>query len=200
MLKYIILKRVFDISVSFFGLLFFLPLFIVISFLIKLKMPGSIMFCQDRIGINGKLFRLYKFRTMKEFSAGTSISVIGDPRITPLGKVLRKFKIDELPSLWNVFIGEMSFVGPRPDVPGYADKLKGNDRLILKLKPGITGPASLKYANEEELLARVQNPHKHNDEVIFPDKVKINLAYYDSRSFWGDVKIIIYTFLRIKYK
>ena len=200
MFKDMILKRFFDISVSFFGLLFFLPLFLVISFLIKIKMPGAILFCQNRIGKNGKLFRLVKFRTMREFSAGSSISIIGDSRITPLGVILRKYKIDELPSLWNVFKGEMSFVGPRPDVPGYADKLKGSDRLILKLKPGITGPASLKYANEEELLARVKKPHKYNDEVIFPDKVRINLAYYYNRTFWGDVKIILHTFLRINYK
>ena len=127
--------------------------------------------------------------------SGSSVSVKGENRITPLGVVLRKYKLDELPELWNVLIGDMSFVGPRPDVPGYADKLKGEDRRILLLKPGITGPASLKYRNEEELLAEQENPQKYNDEVLFPDKVRINIEYLDNWSFWHDIKIIIYTVL-----
>lgn len=121
------------------------------------------------------------------------MSVAGESRITPFGAKLRKYKLDELPELWNVFIGDMSFVGPRPDVPGYADKLEGEDRLILKLRPGITGPASLKYRNEEEILAKVDDPQKYNDEVIYPDKVKINLDYYYNNSLIGDVKLIIQT-------
>ena len=127
--------------------------------------------------------------------SGSSISVAGESRITPLGAILRKYKLDELPELWNVLIGDMSFVGPRPDVPGYADKLEGESRMILQLKPGITGPASLKYRNEEELLAVQDDPIRYNDEVIFPDKVRINQNYLKHWTFWLDIKIIIYTVL-----
>lgn len=126
---------------------------------------------------------------------GSSISVAGESRITPLGAKLRKYKLDELPELWNVLIGNMSFVGPRPDVSEYADKLEGKERDVLKLKLGITGPASLKYRNEEELLAVQDDPKRYNDEVIFPDKVRINLEYLNTWSFWRDIKIIIYTVL-----
>ncbi len=130
---------------------------------------------------------MYKFRTMTPGHGGSSVSVKGENRITPFGATLRKYKLDELPELWNILVGDMSFVGPRPDVPGYADKLTGNDREILKLKPGITGPASIKYANEEELLALQDDPIRYNDEVIFPDKVRINRQYLQERSFWGDL-------------
>ena len=131
---------------------------------------------------------------------GSSVSVAGENRITPFGAKLRKYKLDELPELWNVLIGDMSFVGPRPDVPGYADKLVGEDRKILLLKPGITSPASIKYRNEEELLAQQIDPIKYNDEVIFPDKVKINLNYLENWSFITDIKLIIYTILSKDYK
>lgn len=162
--------------------------------LIRVKMPGGpAIFTQKRIGRDGKLFTMYKFRSMTVGHGGSSVSVAGESRITPLGAKLRKYKLDELPELWNVLIGDMSFVGPRPDVPGYADKLEGEDRLILKLRPGITGPASLKYKNEEEILAKVDNPQKYNDEVIYPDKVKINLEYYYHHSLMGDIKLIIQT-------
>ena len=127
---------------------------------------------------------------------GSSISVAGESRITPLGAVLRKYKLDELPELWNVLVGNMSFVGPRPDVPGYADHLRGEERLILKLRPGITGPASLKYANEETILAYVVDPVRYNDEIIFPDKVKINLDYYYNHTFFGDIRLILQTIFR----
>ena len=160
-------------------------------------MPGGpVIFKQKRIGKDGHLFTMYKFRSMTVGHAGSSVSVAGESRITPLGAKLRKYKLDELPELWNVFIGDMSLVGPRPDVPGYADKLSGEDRLILKLRPGITEPASLKYANEEEILAKVDNPVKYNDEVIFPDKVKINLGYYYHHSLAGDIKLIFRTVFR----
>jgi lipopolysaccharide/colanic/teichoic acid biosynthesis glycosyltransferase len=129
---------------------------------------------------------------------GTVVSVKGENRITPLGAKLRKYKFDELPELWNVLKGDMSFVGPRPDVPGYADQLEGEDRKILTIRPGITGPASLKYANEEELLAQQPDPIKFNDEVLFPDKVRINLNYLEHQSFWLDLKIIIYTVLGMR--
>ena len=156
---------------------------------------GPILFRQKRVGQYGKLFTIIKFRTMSVSHHGSSISVAGESRITPLGAKLRKYKLDELPELWNVLIGDMSFVGPRPDVPGYADLLKGEDKDILRLKPGITGPATLKYRNEEELLAQQIDPQRYNNEVIFPDKVKINLDYLHHHSFWGDLCIIIKTIL-----
>ena len=171
-------KWIFDRVVSFVGLLILWPVMLVVAMLIWRKMPGGpVIFTQKRVGQAGRLFTMYKFRSMTVSHSGSSVSVAGESRITPLGAKLRKYKLDELPELWNVFIGDMSFVGPRPDVPGYADKLCGEDRRILELKPGITGPASLKYRNEEELLANVDNPQEYNDKVIFPDKVKLNLYY-----------------------
>lgn len=190
------MKFLFDRVASFCGLLFLWPILAVVAVLIRIKMPGGpIVFKQQRVGRNGKLFTMYKFRSMKVAHSGSSISVAGESRITPLGAVLRKYKLDELPELWNVLIGDMSFVGPRPDVPGYADLLKGRDRDILKLRPGITGPASLKYRNEEQILAQVEDPVKYNDEVIFPDKVRINLYYLENQSLWMDIKLIVCTIL-----
>lgn len=191
-----ILKYIFDRLVSFVGLIVLSPLLLMVAVIIAIKMPnGPIIFSQKRVGKDGQLFTMYKFRTMTTNHSGSSISIAGENRITPLGAKLRKYKIDELPELWNVFIGDMSLVGPRPDVPGYADLLKGEDRLILKLRPGITGPASLKYRNEEELLSNVENPKEINDNVIFPDKVKLNLYYYIHYSFAIDIKIILCTVL-----
>ena len=182
--------------VSFVGLLILWPVMLVVAMLIWRKMPGGpVIFTQKRVGQAGRLFTMYKFRSMTVSHSGSSVSVAGESRITPLGAKLRKYKLDELPELWNVFIGDMSFVGPRPDVPGYADKLRGEDRRILELKPGITGPASLKYRNEEELLANVDNPQEYNDKVIFPDKVKLNLYYLNHYSFMKDIQMIIYTVL-----
>ena len=189
-----IFKTIFDRIISLIGILLLSPLYLIIAVLIKLKMPGGpVLFRQKRIGQYGKSFTMYKFRTMKVAHSGSSVSVKGETRITPLGAKLRKYKLDELPELWNVFIGDMSFVGPRPDVPGYADKLKGDDRKILLLKPGITGPASLNYRNEEELLAEKDDPVTYNDEVIFPDKVRINFNYLKHWNFFLDIRIIIYT-------
>jgi len=188
-------KRLFDFLTSIIALFVFSPIFLVIIILIKIKMPGKVFFQQFRVGKNAHLFKLVKFRTMLENHGGNSISVKGESRITPLGTILRKYKLDELPELWNILLGDMSFVGPRPDVPGYADLLRGDDRLILNLKPGLTGPASLKYVNEENLLANQSDPKKYNDTVIFPDKVRINLNYYHQRSFLLDMKIILYTAL-----
>ena len=190
------LKSIFDRTASFFGLIFLFPILIIVGILISIKMPGGpVIFKQRRVGRHGKLFTMYKFRSMTVSHSGSSVSVRGENRITPLGAKLRKYKLDELLELWNVLIGDMSFVGPRPDVPGYADKLEGDDRRMLLLKPGITGPASLKYRDEEELLAEQENPQKYNDEVLFPDKVRINIEYLDNWSFWNDIKIIIYTIL-----
>lgn len=191
------IKWFFDRLMAIVGLLLLWPVLLVVAVLIKIKMSdGPIMFKQKRVGLNGKLFTMYKFRTMAVEHDGSSISVAGESRITPLGHILRKYKLDELPELWNVFIGDMSFVGPRPDVPGYMDALVGVDREILKLRPGITGPASLKYANEEEILAQVENPKEYNDTVIFPDKVRINLEYSRNHSFVGDLKLIFATIFR----
>lgn len=191
------MKFLFDRIFSLFGLLVLAPVLFVVAVLIKIRMPGGpAIFRQRRVGRNGKLFTMYKFRSMTVSHSGSSVSVAGESRITPLGAKLRKYKLDELPELWNVLKGDMSFVGPRPDVPGYADRLQGEDRLILKLRPGITGPASLKYANEEELLAQVADPRRYNDEVIFPDKVRINLDYYYNRTFCGDIRLIFQTIFR----
>ncbi|MCF8332006.1 MAG: sugar transferase [Bacteroidales bacterium] len=189
-------KTIFDRIFSLIGLIVCIPLFLVIGILIKIKMPGPVFYAQQRVGRKGKIFTMYKFRSMKISSEGNTVTAKNDSRITPLGSKLRKYKLDELPELWNILKGDMSFVGPRPDVPGYADQLAGEDRLILEMKPGITGPASLKYANEEELLGKVENPQKYNDEVIFPDKVRINLDYYKNWSFKSDILIIWKTITR----
>lgn len=190
-------KFVFDRTAAFFGLLLLWPLLLAVAVLIRIKMPdGPVIFRQQRVGRCGKLFTMYKFRSMSIGHGGTSVSVAGESRITPLGATLRKYKLDELPELWNVLVGDMSFVGPRPDVPGYCDRLEGEDRLVLRLRPGITGPASIKYADEEELLAKVDDPVRYNDEVIFPDKVRINLDYYRNHTFWGDLKLIWQTVFR----
>lgn len=190
------IKYIFDRVVSLIGLLALCPVLIAVAILVKIKMPGGpIFFTQKRVGRDGKLFTMYKFRSMTVDHDGSSVSVAGESRITPLGAKLRKYKLDELPELWNVLVGDMSFVGPRPDVPGYADALIGEDREVLKLRPGITGPASLKYRNEEELLATVGDPKKYNDEVIFPDKVRINRFYLHHYSFWMDIKMIFATVL-----
>ena len=191
-----ILKWIFDRTVSFIGLFFLWPVFIVVAILIKIKMPGGpVLFKQERVGRLGRLFTMVKFRSMTVAHDGSSVSVAGESRITPLGAKLRRWKLDELPELWNVLVGDMSFVGPRPDVPGYADQLKGNDRRVLELRPGITGPASLKYRNEEKLLANVENPIEYNDTVIYPDKVRINLYYLDHYSFIKDIEMIMCTVL-----
>jgi len=190
-----IFKRLFDIAAAIFGLLVFSPVFLVIAILIKIKMPGPIFFKQNRVGKDAKLFKMVKFRTMKVNHGGSSISVKGESRITPLGATMRKYKLDELPEFWNILIGEMSFVGPRPDVPGYADVLKGDDRLLLSVRPGLTGTASIKFSNEEELLAEQSDPIKYNDEVLYPAKVRINNNYVKHWSFWLDIKIIFYTIL-----
>ena len=187
---------------AFIGLIWLSPVLLVTWILIHVKMPdGPAIFKQKRVGRNGKSFTMYKFRSMSAHHGGSSVSVAGESRITPLGAKLRKYKIDELPELWNVLIGDMSFVGPRPDVPGYADNLEGENRNILRLRPGITGPASLKYRDEEEQLAKQENPQEYNDEVIYPDKVRINLYYLSHYSFIMDIKMIVATVLgkRIEY-
>ena len=212
-----IFKWIFDRVVSLIGLLCLWPILLVVAILIKKKMPGGpAFFTQKRVGRYGKLFTMHKFRSMTVSHSGSSVSVAGEARITPLGATLRKYKIDELPELWDVLIGKMSFVGPRPDVPGYADQLQGDERRMLELRPGITGPASLQYRDEEELLADVRDKMEegrclpqeqidsmkdqelavwYNDHVIYPDKVRINLYYLDHYSFLKDIQMVICTVL-----
>lgn len=224
-----ILKRLFDIVASFFGLLLLWPVLVVTAILVKIKMPGGpAFFCQKRVGKDGKLFTCHKFRTMLVKHSGSSVSVAGDSRITPFGAKLRHYKIDELPELWDVLIGNMSFVGPRPDVPGYADQLQGDDRVVLKLRPGITGPATLKYRLEDEMIAdfvsrarsyendndneNLSLPENvgemtdqelavwYNDNVIYPDKVRLNKYYYEHYSFVKDIEMIFATVLGWKVR
>ena len=232
------LKWFFDRFVAFFGLLFLWPVLLGVAVMIKVKMSGGpILFVQKRVGKDGKLFNCHKFRTMtvpnldanvnldeegNKKGGWSSVSVAGDNRITPLGAKLRHWKLDELPGLWDVLIGNMSFVGPRPDVPGYADKLKGDDRDVLKLRPGITGPATLKYRLEDEMIAeyickmkneelRMKNGIPaglsdqelavwYNDNVIYPDKVRLNCYYYRHYSFIKDIQMILCTVLGKKMK
>ena len=192
------------------GLLFLWPVLVIVAILVKIKMPGGpVFFVQKRVGRAGKLFNCHKFRTMTVGHNGSTVSVAGDSRITPLGSKLRHYKLDELPGLWDVLIGKMSFVGPRPDVPGYADKLVGTDRDVLKLRPGITGPATLKYRLEDEMIADyvaqklkegdTREPQTiaedYNDKVIYPDKVRLNCYYFRHYSFVKDIQIIFCTVL-----
>jgi lipopolysaccharide/colanic/teichoic acid biosynthesis glycosyltransferase len=192
------LKRLFDIFASIFGLILFSPLILVISVLIMIRMHGSALFIQKRAGKHGLPFSIYKFRTMTVDHHGGTVSIKGENRITPLGAILRKYKLDELPELWNILIGDMSFVGPRPDMPEYAIKLVGEEKKILELRPGLTGPATIKYSNEEEILESVPDPLAYNDEVLWPDKVRINLEYYYNRSFLGDLIILFRTISRLR--
>ena len=186
-------KRLFDIVFSLFGLVLF---FILIVFLILLSTISTKqfgVFSQQRVGRYGHLFIMYKIRTMKFQDKDNFITILNDSRVTKIGKVLRKYKLDELPQLLNVLLGDMSFVGPRPDVKGYADKLVGEDRVILSVKPGITGVATLKYRDEDVLLSQKENPKVYNDTVIWKEKVKLNKTYIKNWSFFGDIKLIIHT-------
>lgn len=231
-----ILKWLFDRSVALIGLLFLWPVLLVVAIMVKAKMPGGpAFFVQKRVGKSGKLFNCHKFRTMTVNHNGSTVSVAGDSRITPFGAILRHYKLDELPGLWDVLIGNMSFVGPRPDVPGYADKLEGDNRDVLKLRPGITGPATLKYRLEDEMIAvfivdfRNMNYPKlitsypqiqisnsdwmdlmnmsdqevavwYNNNVIYPDKVRLNCYYYRHYSFTKDIEMIFATVFGFKVK
>ena len=219
-------KFIFDRTAALFGLLVLWPVLLIVAILVKVKMPGGpAFFVQKRVGKDGKLFNCHKFRTMTVNHNGSTVSVAGDSRITPFGAKLRHYKLDELPGLWDVLIGKMSFVGPRPDVPGYADKLTGADRDVLKLRPGITGPATLKYRVEDEMIAefisKVKNEKLkmvsglqipegladqelaiwYNDKVIYPDKVRLNCYYYRHYSFIKDIQMIFATVLgwKIEY-
>lgn len=230
-------KWLFDRVMALVGLVCLCWLCPIVALLVRVKMPGGpAFFCQKRVGKGGKLFTCHKFRTMTVNHNGSSVSVAGDSRITPFGAKLRHYKIDELPELWDVFVGNMSFVGPRPDVPGYADKLEGDDRDVLKLRPGITGPATLKYRLEDEMISDFMKDFRnmdyrelttnypqiktlseeeyaelvtkgdqdvavwYNDNVIYPDKVRLNCYYYRHYSFLKDIEMIFATLLGFKVK
>lgn len=187
-----IIKYIFDRLFSLLLLVVLSPVILVIFILHKIKMPkGSFLYRQIRIGKDAKPFRIFKIRTLKDNSEALgTVTLADDERILPFGRWLRESKVDTFLELINILIGDMSFVGPRPDVPGYADKLEGDDRVILKMRPGLTGPASIKYRHEDRILAAQDDPQRYNDEVIWPDKVKINREYYENWSVWSDISIL----------
>jgi len=189
-----VIKRVFDSVFALLGIVLTFWIIVLAFIVASLETKSFGIFKQKRVGREGKLFTVYKIKTMKQVQGveGTTTTAC-DPRITKSGKFFRDTKIDELPQLWNVLAGSMSFVGPRPDVEGYADQLMGEDRVILSVRPGITGPASLKYKNEEALLSAQSNPKEYNDTVIWPDKVGINKAYIETWSLQKDMGYIIKT-------
>jgi lipopolysaccharide/colanic/teichoic acid biosynthesis glycosyltransferase len=183
------LKRGLDLVVAVVGLVALGWLVLLGWLAASLDTRANGFFTQTRIGRHGRPFRIVKLRTMRDDPGRTTtVTTAGDPRITPLGRLLRRTKLDELPQLWNVLVGDMSLVGPRPDVPGFADRLQDGDRIVLTLRPGITGPATVKYADEEALLASVPDPERYNAEVLFPDKVRLNRAYLDDWSLVGDLR------------
>jgi lipopolysaccharide/colanic/teichoic acid biosynthesis glycosyltransferase len=189
-------KRVFDLFFSFFGLVVFLMPILILMILSSFSTKKNGFFSKKRVGRNGKLFKIFKIRTMKvKIPKEDFITLKNDDRITPFGKFLRAYKLDELPQLYNVLVGDMSLVGPRPDVTGYADYLEGEDRIILSIKPGITGPATIKFKNEEDLLSDQKNPKKYNDDVIWPEKIKINKQYIQEWSLFNDIKCIVNTII-----
>ena len=191
-------KRTFDIIVSFVGLALTGWLIVIAWIIATLDTRANGMFSQQRVGRFGEPFRIFKIRTMRPGGSNSPVTVSGDPRVTAIGRIWRQFKIDELPQLFNVLLGQMSFVGPRPDVPGFADQLRDEDRIILSVRPGITGPATLKYRDEELLLATVSDPETYNMKTIFPDKVRINREYVEQWSFASDLRYIWMTLFGAK--
>ncbi|MFK7860925.1 MAG: sugar transferase [Granulosicoccus sp.] len=193
-LQHRLIKRLFDFVASAIGLALLWPVIVICMIIARRDTGLSGIFSQSRVGQYGKMIKVHKIRTMRRVEGvNTSVTVVNDIRITPAGRKLRRLKLDELPQLWNVFIGDMSFVGPRPDVPGYADSLKGEERFILELRPGITGPATIKYTDEEMLLSRFADAKAYNDAVVYPDKVRLNLAYLREWSLMGDLRYILIT-------
>jgi len=189
-----VVKRSFDILLSIIGIVLSFWIMVIAFIVASIETRSFGIFTQKRVGKNGKLFNVFKIKTMKPIKGvDTTITTSNDMRITKSGKFFRDTKIDELPQLFNVLFGSMSFVGPRPDVKGYADELKGDDRIILSIRPAITGPASIKYKNEEEILAKVDNPKEYNDTVIWRDKVKINKEYIKNWSLKKDIEYILKT-------
>lgn len=188
-------KRLFDISASFFGLLLLSPLFLIVALCVGLTSRGGVFYVQTRVGRYGRDFRLYKFRSMRTGSDAKGLLTVGgkDGRITPVGYFIRKYKIDELPQLFNVLKGDMSLVGPRPEVRKYVALYNSEQMRVLSARPGITDPASIKYINENNLLAQAGDPERFYVEKIMPDKLKINLEYMDNRSFFKDLSVIFRT-------
>jgi len=185
------IKRGFDIVLAGTGLIVFSWLIGLAYLAARLDTGASGFFRQERVGRYGRPFQMVKIRTMRDDPAlHTNVTTAADPRITPLGRLLRHSKIDELPQLFNVLIGDMSFVGPRPDVQGFADQLEGEDRLLLSVRPGITGPATLKFRNEERLLDGCDDPERYNREVVYPEKVRLNLEYIRNYRFVDDLVMI----------
>ena len=190
----ILFKRAFDIVASLAGLLLLAPVILLCWLVAAIETRSNGFFIQKRIGRHGRIIRVCKIKTM--YPGDTRRSPIASRNLASIsqsGRILRKYKLDELPQLFNVLAGSMSFVGPRPDVPGYADRLQGDDRIILSLRPGITGPASIKYKDEEAILASVDDPETYNDRIIWPDKVKINREYFNNYSLLRDLRYIFYT-------
>ena len=193
------MKRLFDIVASGFGLLLLSPLFLLVAIWIKLDSPGPVFYRQVRVGQYNQDFRIFKFRSMRVGADKGSLVTIGgrDPRVTRSGYFLRKFKIDELPQLINVFIGDMSLVGPRPEVRHYVDYWTKEQLHVLDVRPGITDPASIKFRNENELLEKAEDPEKYYIEVIMQEKLRLYLEYVENHSFWYDIKLIFQTFAAI---
>lgn len=189
------MKRLFDIVCSFFGLVILSPLFIFLSLWVGLSSRGGVFYKQQRVGLNGRDFTLYKFRSMATGSDKKGLLTVGgkDSRITKAGYFIRKYKLDELPQLFNVLKGDMSFVGPRPEVRKYVDMYSEKQRRVLSVRPGITDIASMKYRNENDFLAKAENPEQYYIDVIMPDKLALNLNYIDTRNFFRDIKLIFRT-------
>lgn len=196
------MKRLFDLLASGIGLILVGPLFLILAIWIKLDSKGPVFYRQVRVGKDNKDFRIYKFRSMRVGSDKGSLITVGghDPRITRSGYFIRKFKLDELPQLINVFIGDMSLVGPRPEVRRYVDYWTPEQMHVLDVRPGITDPASIRYRNENELLEQAEDPDKYYIEVIMQDKIKLYLDYVQHHTFWGDIKLIFQTFWTIVSK
>ena len=190
-------KRAFDVVCAALGLLVLSPVLLVCALLVGLSSPGGVLFRQERIGRDGVPFTIYKFRSMRQDNAGLKITTSGDSRITPVGKVLRKTKLDELPQLWNVLKGDMSFVGPRPEVREYTDLYDEAQRQVLLVRPGITGLASIRFRNENELLDASDDPNRTYIEEVMPQKIALDLEYIPHASVWYDIRLILETLVTV---
>ena len=192
------MKRIFDLTFSFLGLIISFPIFIIVPILIKLDSKGPVFFRQARVGKNFIQFKIYKFRTMRHDSEekGPVITVSGDHRVTKVGKFLRQYKIDELPQLLNVLKGEMSFVGPRPEVKEYVQLFEKDYKKLLRIRPGITDPASMKYSDEESILSLSENWEEEYKKRILPEKIQLSVGYVENHNLVTDVKLILKTFLK----
>ncbi len=186
------MKRLFDILFSLLAIVLLSPVFLLISLAVKWDSKGSVFYLQERIGKDRKAFKIFKFRSMYQDGDHKGLLTVGarDPRVTPMGHFLRKYKLDELPQMFNVFKGDMSFVGPRPEVQKYVDLYTVEQLAVLSVRPGITDPASIKYRNENELLGKADDPEEYYIRVVMQDKLKCNLEYIENQSFFNDIKII----------